>query len=84
MSKSLVPIDLAALQSVTGGKGNSNPGNIDGLISQLHSITGSISSLKQKTSGFGQTEMLMLLFLAAQRNQQTPVVYVGAPRRFYW
>jgi hypothetical protein len=87
MSKSLVPIDAVALHTVTGGKGgSSNPGNIDGLINQLNSITGSISTLKQKTSGFGQTEMLMLCFLAMQRNQQAaPVVYVSGPRRgWYW
>lgn len=84
MSNQLATIDPAALDTVTGGKSNSKSGtNIDSLISQLNSMTGTIKDIQNKTKGFGQTEMFMLWMLALRNQQpQANVVYVGRPRWF--
>lgn len=80
----LPAIDLAALQTVTGGgsrtRGSSN-GNIDDLLKQLNSITDSISNISKKTSGFSSSQMMLLCVLAMQRTQPAGVVVVG-PRRW--
>ena len=95
MSKSneIVSLDVALLEAVTGGTSSSSAGaeqlggstnNIDTLLSQLHSITGSLNDFKKKTSGLGSTEMLMLCALAMRNNQQpsnTVVIVPGGPRR---
>ena len=75
----LVPIDSNLLDAVTGGGGSSN---IDSLIGTLNQITSSIKDIKNKTSGFGSSEMLLLCMLALQ-NRQSGVVVVG-PRRPCW
>jgi hypothetical protein len=86
MSRELVSIDPHVLDEVLGGKshGGSSSSNIDGLLSQLNSITGSIKDITKKTSGLSSTEMLMLCCLALQnRPAASSVVYVG-PRRGWW
>jgi hypothetical protein len=84
MSTPLTSIDPNALATVTGGGGRPSKGGsgIDGLLDQLSSMAGSIKDIKKKTSGFGQTEMLMLCMLAIQNRPQANVVYVG--RRRSW
>ncbi|HWU88081.1 MAG TPA: hypothetical protein VN253_12430 [Kofleriaceae bacterium] len=79
-------IDPLVLGGVTGGKsssGSSSSSGIDGLLSQLNSITSSIKDITTKTSGLSSTEMLMLCVLAAQNHAPTSVVYVGG-RRSWW
>lgn len=97
MSRPLVSIDPHVLDNVTGGKasgsgtgsgtgggGGSSSSGIDGLLSQLNSITSSIKDIKTKTSGLSSPEMFMLCALAMQnRPQQANVIYVG-PRRGRW
>ena len=85
MSRELVSIDPHVLDEVLGGKSHgSSSSNIDGLLSQLSSITGSIKDITKKTSGLSSTEMLMLCCLALQnRSAPSSVVYVG-PRRGWW
>jgi len=89
MSRELVSIDPHVLDAVTGGKstsaGASSSTGIDGLLSQLSSITGSIKDIQTKTNGLSSTEMFMLVALALQNRSQAPtsVVYVG-PRRGWW
>jgi hypothetical protein len=94
MSRELVSIDPHVLDNVTGGKasssgtgssgGASSSSGIDGLLSQLSSITSSIKDIKTKTSGLSSSEMFMLCALAMQnRPQQASVIYVG-PRRGRW
>jgi hypothetical protein len=69
----LVPIDSKTLEAVTGGRSN-----IDSLLGQLNSITGSISEIKNKTNGLGSNEMLLLCMLAFQ-NRGSNAVYVNRP-----
>ena len=90
MSRELVSIDPHVLDAVTGGKstsasaGASSSTGIDGLLSQLSSITGSIKDIQTKTSGLSSTEMFMLCALALQnRPASASVVYVGGPRRWW-
>lgn len=92
MSRPLVSLDPHVLDVITGGKsssssgsggggssgGSSSSGNIDGLLHQLHSITGSIKDITSKTNGLSSTEMLMLCALALQNRPAASVVYVGA------
>ena len=91
MSRQLVSIDPHVLDSVTGGKSSSGSsgggsgsgagsGNIDHLLHQLSSITGSIKDITQKTSGLSSPEMLMLCALALQNRPAANVVYVGTRR----
>jgi hypothetical protein len=85
MSRELVSIDPHVLDAVTGGKGRGGGSEIDSLLNQLNSITGSIKDITKKTSGLSSTEMLMLCCLAMQNRSAatTSVVYVG-PRRGWW
>ena len=76
----LVPIDSNTLHTVTGGGASSG---IDSLLGTLHSLTSSINDIKNKTSGFGQTEMLLLCMLALQKRSSN-VVYVGRPPGCRW
>ena len=71
----LVPIDSHTLDHVTGGGSKSS---IDSLLSTLHSLTSTIKDIKTKTSGLGQSEMLLLCMLALQ-NRQSNVAYVRRP-----
>jgi hypothetical protein len=97
MSRELASIDPHILDNVTGGKssggggghsggsGSSSSGNIDSLLSQLNSITGSIKDIKTKTSGLSSSEMFMLCALALQnRSSSASVVYVGRSRIGCW
>lgn len=85
MSRELVSIDPQILDEVIGGKSNSTSGsNIDGLLSQLNAITGSIKDITRKTNGLGSTEMLMLCALAMQNRPASGVVYVGTRRPGCW
>jgi hypothetical protein len=91
MSRELASIDPHILDAVTGGKssggggGSSSSGNIDGLLSQLNSITSSIKDIKTKTSGLSSSEMFMLCALALQnRSSSSSVVYVGRSRIGCW
>lgn len=78
----LVPIDSKDLDLVTGGKSSSS---IDSLLGTLGSITSTINDIKNKTSGLGQTEMLMLCFLAMQRSQRgVNIVYASRPPGCRW
>lgn len=73
----LPAIDLAALETVTGGGSrtrSSSSGGIDDLLSQLNSITDSISNISKKTSGFSSSQMMLLCVLAMQRSQPGVVV----------
>jgi hypothetical protein len=86
MSRELVSIDPHVLDAVIGGKSKSTgsgSGNIDDLLGQLNSITGSIKDIKTKTNGLSSTEMFMLCALAMQNRPSANVVYVG-PRRGRW
>jgi hypothetical protein len=97
MSRALVSIDPSILDIVTGGKSSGGGGghgsgssggsssssssSIDGLLSQLNSITSSIKDIKTKTSGLNSTEMFMLCALALQnRPASASVVSVGTRR----
>jgi len=83
-SSPLVSIDPLVLADVTGGKSSGSKGsssNIDGLLQQLSSITGSIKDIQTKTNGLNSTEMLMLVVLAAQNRSSANVVYVSGGRR---
>lgn len=80
--KTPTSIEPTALAGVTGGVTRRGGSNIDGLIDQLNSLTSSIKDINQKTSGFGNAEMLVLCMLAMQQQQQSNVVYVG--RRGWW
>lgn len=93
-SNEIVSLDVALLEAVTGGGAPASPAspiggssnNIDTLLSQLHSITGSLDDFKKKTNGLGSTEMVMLMALAMRNNQQpsnTVVVVPGGPRRWW-
>ena len=86
MSRELVSIDPHVLDTVTGGKSSSNSGssNIDGLLSQLNSITGSIKDIQTKTNGLSSAEMFMLCALAMQNRSSSNVVYVGTRRAGCW
>jgi hypothetical protein len=86
MSRQLVSIDPHVLDAITGGKsgsgsggggGSSGSSSIDGLLHQLHSITGSINDITKKTNGLSSTEMLMLCALAMQNRPPAGVVYIG-------
>jgi len=92
MSRELVSIDPHVLDAVTGGtssnsskSASSSSSGIDGLLSQLNSITGSIKDIKTKTNGLSSAEMFMLCALAMQNrpSASASVVYV-APRRGWW
>jgi L-asparaginase/Glu-tRNA(Gln) amidotransferase subunit D len=95
MSRELASIDPHVLDNVTGGtsssssnssssNNSSSSSNIDGLLSQLNSITGSIKDIQTKTNGLSSSEMFMLCALAMQnRPASASVVYVG-PRRGRW
>ena len=79
----LPAIDLAALQTVTGGGSrtrSSSSGGIDDLLKQLGSITDSIKDISKKTSGFSSSQMMLLCVLAMQRTQPSGVVVVGRGR----
>lgn len=84
MPHPLVSIDLAALAAVTGG--GTSGSNIDQLLEQLNSITGTIKDIGKKTSGLDSTQMMMLCVLAMRQNQATNVVVVDGARRpgFWW
>lgn len=94
MSRELTSIDPDVLAAVTGGKSHSpststtsNSGsssNIDGLLQQLSSITGSIKDIQNKTSGLSSNEMFMLVALAIQNRPAANVVYVGTRRGRWW
>jgi hypothetical protein len=50
---------------VTGGTNTSSAtSRIDGLISELNSINSAVKTIDNKTKGFDDTQMMMLLFLA--------------------
>jgi len=90
MSRELASIDPHILDNVTGGKSSggggghsSSSGNIDGLLSQLNSITSSIKDIKTKTSGLSSSEMFMLCALALQNRNTTGVLFIG-PKRGCW
>ena len=85
-SNLIATIDPNALAEVTGGgRGNnaSAGSGIDGLLSQLNSITSTIKDIHKKTSGLSNTEMMMLCVLAMQNRPPAGVVVIG-PRRFGW
>lgn len=91
MSRELNSIDPDVLAAVTGGKSHStstsNSGsssNIDGLLQQLNSITGSIKDIQNKTNGLSSNEMFMLVALAIQNRPAANVVYVGTRRGRWW
>lgn len=91
MSRELTSIDPDTLAAVTGGKSHStsssNSGsssNIDGLLQQLNSITGSIKDIQNKTNGLSSNEMFMLVALAIQNRPAANVVYVGTRRGRWW
>ena len=91
MSRELTSIDPDVLAAVTGGKSHStsssNSGsssNIDGLLQQLNSITGSIKDIQNKTNGLSSNEMFMLVALAIQNRPAANVVYVGTRRGRWW
>ncbi len=80
MSKPIAPLDTLALETVTGGVtalcsgGNSLLNQLNGLASTIQQI-GNAS----KSSGFSNTDILMLGLLLSQQNRATVVV---RPR--YW
>lgn len=80
----LVPIDSKNLDLVTGGRSSSRSSNIDSLLGTLNSLTSTINDIKKKTSGLGQTEMLMLCFLAMQRSRGVDFVYASRPPGCRW
>lgn len=93
--RELVSIDPQVLDAVTGGKSHNSSGGgsgnssgsssgIDGLLSQLSSITSSIKDIKTKTSGLSSSEMFMLCALALQNRSSGSVVYVGNRRPGCW
>jgi hypothetical protein len=86
MSNTLTSIDLADLDSVTGGApvkgGHAGPGNSE-ILSSLTGLQGSIKDLASKPaqqSAFGGTNMMMFAMLAMNRPAQTNVVYVRGRR----
>jgi hypothetical protein len=63
----LEPIDIDALDEVTGGStGNQAVSRLDGLISELNSITSACKDIEKKTKGFDDSQMMLLMFLALQ------------------
>ncbi len=81
MSNPIMPIDLDALESVTGGSSprRSSYGSSEQLLNDLGSLATSIKDVTAKTSGFDSTQMMMFVMLA-MRNQSPNVVYVGRSR----
>jgi hypothetical protein len=87
MSNVIMPIDLNALGSVTGGShghGSSSYGGGSQILNDLGNLATQLKDVTNKTSGLSSTSMLLLCCLALQRNQgpATNVVYFGRPR--YW
>lgn len=84
MSNLLTPVDLQSLESVTGGASTKRCGDSssnDALLQQLTSLSSSIKDISSnKSSGFSNTEVLMLGLLMSQRNSQVNVVV----RRPFW
>lgn len=83
MSNEIKPIDLTALDRVTGGSHGSP------VLGDLSAIATQIKDLTNKTSGFSSSQMLLMVaVLASQRNGgfggwgggATNVVYVSRPR----
>jgi len=85
MSNVIMPIDLNALGSVTGGgshgNGSSSYGGGSQILNDLGNLATQLKDVTAKTSGLSSTSMLLLCCLALQRNQgPTNVVYFGRPR----
>lgn len=81
-SNLIATIDPSILDEVIGGvRSSGGSSGIDGLLSQLNSITSTIKDINKKTSGLNSTEMMMLCVLAMQNRPAAGVVVVG-PRPF--
>lgn len=95
MSNELQTIDPAALAQVSGGTtvttANATTSTTtttnDQILASLNGILSSIQNLAQpQSSGFNQTEMLMLFMLMQQRNQQAAAASAwawGPPPGYY-
>ena len=85
MSKTIMPIDLATLEAVTGG---SHRGG-DALLSDISNLASQIKDVANKTKGFDSTQLLLLCCVALQRNNnpyaygQTNVVYYQRGGRWW-
>lgn len=78
MSNPILTIDGAALATVSGGTAR------DPLLNDLTNLASQIKDVSRATSGLSSTEMLLLAFVAFQRQQPAPgVIFVGRPR-YYW
>lgn len=84
MSSLLTPVDLHALEAVTGGASvaQSCSTSSDPLLQTLTTLSNTIKDIGNTANktGFSTTEVLMLGLLMQQRNPQQ-VVFV---RRPYW
>ena len=87
MSNVIMPIDLNALGSVTGGSHSHGSGSYgygagSPILNDLGNLATQLKDVTAKTSGLSSTSMLLLCCLALQRNQgpATNVVYFGRPR----
>ena len=67
----LKTIETEDLDDVTGGKshstGSTTVNRLDGLISQMNSITSAAKEIDNKTKGFDDKQMLLLCMLAMDR-----------------
>jgi hypothetical protein len=86
MSNLLTPVDLQALEAVTGGAATTprcNSSSNDALLQTLTSISSTIKDLGNASSksGFSTTEVLMLGLLMNQNRGGQVNVFV---RRPYW
>ena len=88
MSNLLTPLDLDALNAVTGGTAtNASPsacigGSSDALLQQLTSLSSTIKDIGNTAhkTGFSTSEVLMLGLLMNQRSSQVNVIV----RRPFW
>jgi hypothetical protein len=79
------PIDLHALETVTGGTTLTSrcAGGSSDLLNQLTGLANTIKDIGSaaKSTGFSNTDMLMLGLLLSQQNRAQVNVFV---RRPYW
>ncbi len=89
MSNLLTPLDLEALNAVTGGTSTKTPAacvggssSNDALLQQLTGLSNTIKDIGNTANktGFSTTEVLMLGLLMNQRSSQVNVIV----RRPFW